>query len=102
MGAIRESNGRYLPGTSGGPGRPPCGRTQALNLVDWICGQEANLEKLKASMQAEFDRDPMKFFKDIVMPLAPKNVTEGLVGGVAKTPAEVCEEMDVTTCGEME
>ena len=56
-------------------GRPLSGRVKALQLVDTICKNKKNLKKLKDAMQIEFDTDPMKFFKEIIMPLAPKDVS---------------------------
>jgi len=101
---MAENPGQFKSGPDerrGTSGRGPSGRQKALNLVDTICGDEKNLATLKAAMQEEFDRDPMKFFTDIVVPLVPKqaNATLSDVGYSTMTPAEAVAQMDQATIG---
>ena len=65
----RDKNGRVLPG----PGYP-AGRRKVLGLLDSMLSKEGNLHKLRESFQAEFDKDPAKFFRRYIMPLIPRNV----------------------------
>ena len=58
-----------------GPGRPkgsPAGRTRALLVLDELLGEADNRDTLRASMQAAFDKNPLKFFRQVVIPLLPK------------------------------
>ena len=58
-----------------GPGRPkgsPAGRTRALLVLDEMLGEVDNRETLRAAMQAAFDKNPLKFFRQVVIPLLPK------------------------------
>ena len=84
----RDYATRFQPGhkpTS--PGRPQGygGRRRALAVLDAMLADTGNLEKLGEAMQEEFDRDPMKFFRKIVMPLLPQGImltTNGENSGV--------------------
>lgn len=72
---IRGAKGYFLPGTRPPPnlpGRGIGGRTRALQTLDKMMGTEENQEKLRAALQAAFDKNPMKFFRQIIMPLLPK------------------------------
>lgn len=58
------------------PGRPrggECGRRQALNVLDKLLTKNDNKEKLMKALQEAFDANPFKFFKEIVIPLLPKD-----------------------------
>ena len=60
-----------------GPGRPKGslgGRALALRTLDDVIRKDRNQENLAHAFQAEFDRDPIKFFKQIIMPLLPQDV----------------------------
>ncbi len=73
---VRGDDCRFLPGTVG-PGRPKGsigGRAAALKTLDSILGEERNQENLRRALQASFDNDPVKFFKQIIMPLLPTEV----------------------------
>ena len=84
-------------------GRPQCGKSKALALVDSICNKAKNLTKLKQAMQAEFDKDPLAFFQNIVVPLTPKqnyNLIAPVIGEWAtKTPSEIVRDMTADTLG---
>ena len=73
---VRGDDGRFLPGTVA-PGRPKGrvgGRAMALQTLDAMLGEERNQENLRHALQANFDNDPVKFFKQIIMPLLPTEV----------------------------
>jgi len=63
-------------GKSGNPaGRPKGsygGRIQALATLDRMLGKRKNQGKLVKALEKEFDADPVRFFKSIVMPLLPR------------------------------
>lgn len=73
---VRDESGRFLPGTippvrqKGGIG----GRALALKTLDVMLGKERNQENLMNALQAHFDADPVRFFKQIIMPLLPTEV----------------------------
>ena len=66
----------FQPGKSGNPcGRVKgsCGgRALALAAMDRMLAKSKNKAKLEREMDDLFQKDPMKFFKDFVMPLLPK------------------------------
>jgi len=74
---VRDEKGRWIPG-----GAPPAcrpkgalgGRALALKTLDVMLGKERNQENLMNALQANFDADPVRFFKQIVMPLLPQDV----------------------------
>ena len=58
-----------------GPGRPKgsvSGRTRALLELDKLLSRPANLRKLREGLQGEFDKDPVRFFRGLIMPLLPR------------------------------
>ena len=75
----------FKPGQSGNPaGRTKGavgGRTRALLVLDSMLGEERNVERLREALQTMFDKDPAKFFRDIVMPLLPKESVGKLESG---------------------
>jgi hypothetical protein len=48
------------------------GRIQALAVLDQMMTRSHCKKKLAQAMLEEFDKDPVKFFKTVVMPLLPK------------------------------
>ena len=64
------------PGVSGNPvGRPKGsygGRIAALAAMDQMLGKKKKQVALVKALEAEFDKDPVTFFKTFVMPLLPK------------------------------
>jgi hypothetical protein len=88
----------YKKGDHGNPhGRPKgayCGRIQALMVLDRMCNDPHNQDMLRDAMQADFEEDPMKFFRRIIVPLLPKSfdVTSGglsVAGTTALTPDQI-------------
>jgi hypothetical protein len=62
---------------SPGPGRPKgsvSGRARALQLLDSILAEEDNLALLREALQDNFRANPVRFFRQIIMPLLPKDV----------------------------
>ena len=93
-------------GQSGNPvGRPKGsyrGRIQALTALDRMLGKKKNQSVLVKAMEDEFLADPVRFFKQIIMPLLPRESKlqldnndgiirwESLVGrGDSKPPASL-------------
>ena len=66
----------FTPGESGNPrGRPKgsCGgRARALAVLDKLLGKKRSEAALMKALEQEFEKDPVRFFKTIVMPLLPK------------------------------
>jgi len=81
-------------------GRPKgsvSGRAKAVQLVDAICADENNLRLLKKAMQEEFEQNPMGFFRNIIVPLAPKITAIDVDGDfITKTLAQQVKEMVVS------
>lgn len=63
-------------GQSGNPaGRPKGsygGRIQALAALDRMLGKKKNQVVLTKALEEEFLRNPVRFFKTVVMPLLPR------------------------------
>jgi hypothetical protein len=66
----------FRPGESGNVrGRPKgsCGgRARALAVLDKMLGKKRSETALLRALEEEFEKDPVRFFKTIVMPLLPK------------------------------
>ncbi len=66
----------FKPGQSGNPaGRPKGsgnGRAGALAILDKILGKESNKKLLEYKLEQEFKKNPVLFFRQIVMPLIPR------------------------------
>jgi len=66
----------FQPGKSGNPGgrkKGSCGgRALALASMDRMLAKGPNRKQLDQEMEEEFQENPMKFFRDYVMPLLPK------------------------------
>jgi hypothetical protein len=45
---------------------------EARAALDQIMGRKRNLAVLEKALEAEFKRDPVRFFKGIILPLLPK------------------------------
>lgn len=72
---VRSEKGQFLPGTRPPPVLPPRGyggRVKALQTLDAMMGEEQNQQILREALQKSFERNPMKFFRQIIMPLLPK------------------------------
>jgi hypothetical protein len=58
------------------------GRIQALALLDRLMARNKNKKLLEKAMQDLFVKDPMGFFKTVVMPLLPKESKVAMEHGV--------------------
>ena len=63
-------------GVSGNPrGRPKGaygGRIQALAALDEMLGKKKNRHRLRRALEADLQKDPVRFFKTVIMPLLPR------------------------------
>ena len=79
---------KFQPGQSGNPqGRKKgtYGRSAALFALDRMLAKKRNLSLLENSLEYHFKKDPVKFFKTIIMPLLPKETKVDMDGaGVVK------------------
>ena len=70
---------KFQPGQSGNiEGRPKgikSGRMQALNALDGMLIDEGTLETLREGLQKSLERDPVWFFRRIIIPLLPKEAS---------------------------
>lgn len=68
----------FSPGISGNPaGRPVgivSGRAKTLALLDELLSAPGNQARLQDSLQDYFEKSPVRFFRQIVMPLLPQNL----------------------------
>ena len=68
--------GGFKPGESGNPdGRPKGaggGRTLALANLDKMLARPRNQGLLIRAMEREFKKDPVRFFRTMIMPLLPR------------------------------
>lgn len=75
---------RFIPGGAPGPGRPKGsvgGRAQAIALIDSIISE--NGDELRAALEKEFHKSPVKFWQRFGFPLVP----QALVAKVETAPA---------------
>lgn len=73
LAVLRAPDGRFLPGTIGGPGRFPQGRKASIECLDRMLAKAENVEKLAVDLQREFDAGPARFFWKLVRHLASKH-----------------------------
>jgi len=74
---------RFQPGCAPGPGRPKGavgGRAQAIALIDSIISE--NGDELRAALEKEFHKSPVKFWQRFGFPLVP----QALVAKVETSP----------------
>lgn len=86
------------PFEQGNPGRPKGsvgGRARALMILDSMLAEEANLTKLRDALQVNFDKNPVHFFRQIIMPLVPH---EAVLKMVDSTPTVVRWTSLLETC----
>lgn len=70
--STRDERGRFKTGNPGGPAGRKCGRARALAVLDEMLETEGCLELLQKALEEDFRKNPMKFFRQILMPLLPK------------------------------
>lgn len=77
------------------------GRQKAIGLLDTLFTKAKNIKTLKIALQAEFDGNPILFFRKYAIDLAPKKSTAPTEGDWAdKSPADIAEEMMSKTIGD--
>jgi len=67
----------FKSGNDGGPGRPKGsmgGRTLCLQTLDAMLAEEGNQKALREALQKEFSTDPIKFMRQFVLALMPRDV----------------------------
>lgn len=73
----------FRPGESGNPrGRPVgsgSGRTRVLSILDEILSEADSLEAMHAAFTAEFKENPVRFFREIIMPLLPREAVSRIM-----------------------
>ncbi len=77
-------------------------RKAFLQVIDSVCADPHNVQKLADSMQEQLDNDPMKFMVDVVMPTIPRSMLEDSEGSSVSVGEEVRDalsEMDDTIEG---
>lgn len=84
---LRDPKGLFVSGTRPGPGRFPAGRKASIEVLDKMLAEVGNLERLRTALQAEFNRNPVAFFRQIVMPMIPKTALLHVSGGDGATVA---------------
>ena len=101
---VRDEAGLFAPGTIPMP-RPKGtigGRALALKTLDVMLGKDRNQENLMNALQAHFDADPVRFFKQIIMPLLPTEVKmklgeEGSISWVRLSTMFPTKDSDAST-----
>ena len=93
-------------GQSGNPtGRPKgsCGgRIMALASLDTLLGKKKNQKALMAALEKDLLRDPVRFFKTVIMPLLPREAKlsfdhdgviqwKSLLGGMTEDSGQLAE-----------
>ena len=53
----------------------------SLRTLDKLLNRSGNIEKLERALQRRFNRDPVAFFENFVMPLLPKQAMGVLESG---------------------
>ncbi len=67
---------QFQPGWEGGPGRPKgsCGgRAKALQILDAMLSKDDIQEELGKALEVTFRKNPVRFFRQIIMPLLPRD-----------------------------
>ena len=73
--------GQFRPGQSGNPdGRPTGSKNHdglqaVLSMLKDLVSKDDNLKKLEETLQEELNKHPMRFYRSIVMPLFPRNIS---------------------------
>lgn len=69
----RDARGRFKEGNPGGPAGRKCGRSRALAALDAMLSEGENLEILETALRKNFRENPVRFFRQFVMPLLPQS-----------------------------
>ena len=73
---VRDETGRFAPGNQPIPRQKGTvgGRAKALILLDKIIGEEEVQERMGQAIREAVMENPMRFFRQIIMPLLPTEV----------------------------
>lgn len=66
------------------------GRRAALQCLDSVMAEEANISLLAEALRERISSDPMGFFKEFGMPLMPRSMLEGDLG---KDPEDIATDI---------
>jgi len=75
---VSKNLGEYA--KKGGPGRPKCGRSLAIEILDKMLAEAGNQKILKQAMQEEFKNKPLDFVYKFAYPLMPREIDLGSGG----------------------
>jgi hypothetical protein len=78
----RDARGRFSTGNPGKQAGTKCGRARALAALDSMMSDEANLATLEKALLDSFNKNPVKFFTGIIMPLLPRDSRLEVTGPV--------------------
>ena len=73
----RDVKGRFTEGNMGKPkgSKNHDGLQAVLSMLKDLVSKDDNLKKLETTLQEELDKHPMRFYRSIVMPLFPRNIS---------------------------
>jgi len=102
MDSERDKDGRFIIGHKGYSGRPQGGRSVALNILDKICSESETLKLFETSLRERLQDDPLSFYREFVVSLAPKQLDIDIPCGewATKPPSEIVDDMDNLTVGD--
>lgn len=99
----RDGEGKFIIGHKGYSGRPKGGRSVALDLLDKICSESATLLLFETALRERLEAEPLKFYREFVVALAPKQLDIDLPidsEWATKTPSDITKDMDNLTTGD--
>ncbi len=70
----RDTKGQYVDGHKGVGGAPLSGRSQAMAILDRICAETETAEVFEATLRERLKADPLEFYREFVVALAPKQL----------------------------
>ena len=68
---------QFKKGQPGGPGRPKgsvSGQKKCMQVLDDLLDRSENQERFAKELQKAFEKNPVAFWRNIVLPLSPKDV----------------------------
>lgn len=94
---------RFLPGNKLGvhKGSGMGGRRLALAWLDEVLREEGSKRRLKDALREYLDKHPIKFFREIIMPLLPKEAKVEMQAQGQVVWTRIRDSFDVTPEGEV-